>query len=157
TSYATNLVPGDTNGFADIFIRDRLSGTTERVSVGAGAAQANAESLISDVSADGRYVSFTSPASNLVDQDTNGAFDVFVRDRLAKRTYRVSLDIHSAELACASIGSTISADGRYVAFATSADVLATGVPGCGSISFDGNVYVRDRTLSTTTLVSILPT
>ncbi len=81
-SDATNLVAGDTNGFSDVFVRDRLSGTTERVSVDSGGAQGiNGGSSSASISADGRFVAFDSYATNLVSGDTNGHRDVFVRDR----------------------------------------------------------------------------
>ena len=81
-SAATNLVTGDSNLINDIFVRDRQAGTTERVSVGPGGAQSNGDSDASDVSADGRYVTFNSIASNLVAGDSNDDYDVFLRDRL---------------------------------------------------------------------------
>ena len=80
-SAASNLVPGDTNGTNDVFVRDRRAGVTSRVSVGA-AGQANDSSRALAISADGRFVAFDSLASNLVPDDTNGANDVFLRDRL---------------------------------------------------------------------------
>src|SRR5207249_1385057 len=80
-SDATNLVPGDTNGFQDVFVHDRLTGTTERVSVDSAGTQGNSVSLEPSISADGRLVAFRSFASNLVPGDTNGVKDVFVHDR----------------------------------------------------------------------------
>ncbi len=80
-SAATNLVAGDTNGVADVFVRDRKSGTTTRVSVSSGGGQGNASSGGPAISGDGRYVAFGSSASNLVAGDANGTFDVFVHDR----------------------------------------------------------------------------
>ena len=79
SSDATNLVPGDTNGTADVFVRDRQTGTTRRVSVGPGGAQGNGDSVDPALSADGRFVAFESDATNLVPGDTNGVDDVFVR------------------------------------------------------------------------------
>src|SRR6185295_5197024 len=72
TSLASNLVPGDTNGVGDIFVRDVVGGTTTRVSVGSTGAEGNALSSQPSISASGRYVAFTSAASNLVPGDTNG-------------------------------------------------------------------------------------
>src|SRR6185369_15379253 len=71
-SAATNLVAGDTNGFVDVFVRDRQSGTTERVSVDSGGVQGNVSIYAPSISADGRYVAFWSAAMNLVPGDTNG-------------------------------------------------------------------------------------
>lgn len=84
-SQATNLVPGDTNGESDVFVRDRLLGTTERLSVSTTGAQGDSWSLRPSVSADGRWVAFWSNASNLVPGDSNGVDDVFLRD-LGPRT-----------------------------------------------------------------------
>ena len=78
-STATNLVPGDTNDALDVFVHDRRTGTTRRVSVGPGGVQANGGSTRAAISADGRLVAFHSVASNLVPGDTNGESDVFVR------------------------------------------------------------------------------
>ena len=77
-SVASNLVPGDTNGFQDIFVRDRQTGTTRRMSVGLGGIQGDNHSLSPSISADGRFIAFGSYASNLVPGDTNRQPDVFV-------------------------------------------------------------------------------
>ena len=90
-SEATNLVPGDTNGFTDIFVHDRVKGATQRVSVASGGAQADAGSARPSISTDGRYVAFESGAANLVPDDTNDVVDVFVRDRQTNKTTRVSV------------------------------------------------------------------
>src|SRR3954452_12456773 len=76
-SEASNLVPGDTNASFDVFIRNRLKGTTERVSVGSDGTQGNGYSFEAGISDDGRFAAFTSGASNLVEGDTNDSFDVF--------------------------------------------------------------------------------
>jgi Tol biopolymer transport system component len=90
-SRSTNLVPGDANGHYDIFLRDRLTGTTERVSVASTGTEGNGDSLESSVSEDGRYVAFSSSATDLVTGDTNGCVDVFLRDRVAGTTVRISV------------------------------------------------------------------
>ncbi len=150
-SYASNLVAGDTNGFDDVFVRDRQSGTTERVSVDSGGAQGNDVSHYSSISADGRFVAFQSRASNLVAGDTNGFVDVFVRDRQSGTTERVSLatggaqgnsDIEDDPL-------SISADGRFVAFTSVASNL---VPGDTNLASD--VFVHDRQSGTTERASV---
>ena len=79
-SIAVNLVSGDTNGVQDIFVHDRQTGQTTRVSVASGGAQANGPSFDPSISADGRYVAFRSGADNLVSGDTNGRYDIFVRE-----------------------------------------------------------------------------
>ena len=82
TSYASNLIAGDTNGQGDVFVRDRKNGTTRRVSLSLDGAQGNNQSFQPFISADGRFVAFTSYASNLVAGDTNGVFDAFRRGPL---------------------------------------------------------------------------
>ena len=77
-SEATNLVPRDTNGHSDVFVRDRRLHTTRRVSVGPGGLQANGNSFFPETSANGNVVAFFSDAANLVPGDTNGTGDVFV-------------------------------------------------------------------------------
>jgi Tol biopolymer transport system component len=147
-SLASNLVSGDTNGFYDVLVHDRLHGTTERVSVAAGGEQGNGFSAWATLSGDGRFVAFTSLASNLVPGDTNGLRDTFVRDRLAGTTERVSVATGGAQAAGSSAGGpAISQDGRYVAFANGASNL---VP--GDIGYD-DVFVRDRWSGTTERVS----
>jgi Tol biopolymer transport system component len=148
-SDATNLVPGDTNGTEDIFVRDRQLGTTERVQPGLGGAQANQFSDFPSISADGRYVAFRSEASNLVPGDTNGRLDVFVRDRYLGTTERVSLDSSGAQGNGDSLYPSISASGRYVAFTSDATNL---VPGDTNGTED--IFVRDRQLGTTERVSL---
>src|SRR4028118_1991632 len=92
TSLASNLVPGDTNDTNDIFVRDRLTNTTTRVSVDSAGNQANSDSNSPSISADGRFVAFYSDASNIVPGDTNDTNDIFVRDRLTNTTTRVSVE-----------------------------------------------------------------
>jgi len=88
-SSSPNLVAGDTNGVRDVFVRNLVTGTTTRASLGAGG-QANGASSNAGISADGRFVVFTSLASNLVAGDTNGVADVFERDLATGQTTRVS-------------------------------------------------------------------
>jgi hypothetical protein len=150
-SRATNLVPGDTNLSQDVFVYDRHTGRTERISVSSGGVQASGGfSFPRDVSADGRFVLFGSTASNLVDGDTNGLDDLFVRDRRTGRTERVN--VSSAGLQGNGEvfqAAGISADGRFVAFGTSASNV---VPGVG----EGQVYIRDRRRGTTEALDIGP-
>lgn len=121
-SDAVNLVPDDTNGRTDIFVHDRVDGTTTRVSVASTGAQAmGGASLEPAVSGDGRYVAFQSAANNLVANDINGVADVFVRDTVTGTTRRVSLDPAGVEsIAGDSDRPAISDDGRYVIFRTDA-------------------------------------
>ena len=146
---AANLVPGDTNETYDIFVRDRQSGTTERVSVGQGGVQADDDCTGFSITPDGRYAAFTSFADNLVPNDTNGALDVFVRDRSLGTTERVSVASGGLQGNYESQGAEISADGRYVAFGSYATNL---VPGDTNGYFD--FFVHDRRTGITERVSV---
>ena len=128
-SDASNLVAGDTNREPDVFVRDRGTGTTERVSVGSDGAQADGSSAHGVITPDGRFVAFASQASSLAPGDTDGrsAFDVFVRDRASGRT----------ELVGDGWMPAISADGRFVAFER-----------------QGAIMLHDRAQRTTELVSV---
>jgi Tol biopolymer transport system component len=157
-SAASNLVAGDTNNTPDIFVRDRLNGTTERVSVDSGGVQSNGFSACASISVDGRYVAFESAASNLVAGDTNGKQDVFVRDRQTGTTERVSVatgggqandDSSSASSPIESSSSILSADGRYVAFSSVATNLVAN-----DTNASGDIFVRDRLNGTTERVSV---
>jgi Tol biopolymer transport system component len=148
-SLATNLVSDDTNEVEDIFVHDRQTGETVRVSVSSTGAQANDSSYQPSISADGRYVAFTSWASNLVNDDTNNTEDIFVRDRQTGETTRVSIAGDGTEGNRFSHEPSISADGRYVAFASLASNL---VP--GDTNDVGDVFVHDRDAGETTRVSI---
>ena len=120
-STADNLVAGDTDGVSDIFVRDHVDGTTQLVSVGAGAPPDGASTNPS-ISDDGRYVAFTSTATNLVAGDTNGLPDAFVRDRQAGTTERISLNDATGPfgtLPARNTGARISGDGRFVVYVES--------------------------------------
>jgi len=148
-SDATNLVANDTNGTGDIFVHDRTTGVTERVNLRSGGGQANAQSFMPSLSADGQVVAFESVASNLVNSDTNGTYDVFVHERTTARTFRVSVDSSGNEGNSASHQTAISADGSIVAFYSYATNL---VAGDNNAAYD--VFVRDRNAKTTELVSV---
>jgi Tol biopolymer transport system component len=147
-SESNNLVPGDTNGVLDIFLRDRLSGTTERASVPTGGGQGDQGGGGPVISSDGRFIAFTSFSTNLVPGDTNGDLDVFVHDRRAVTTERVSVATGGIQGNSNSSFPAISADGRFVAFSSAAHNLVSG----GTIG--ANIFVRDRALGTTELVSV---
>jgi Tol biopolymer transport system component len=148
-SYATNLIADDTNGGLDVFLRDRRTDTTERVSVTSQETQANGESTSAAMSADGRFVVFESGATNLSEVDDNGTVDVFLRDRLYGTTELVSIGLDGTAGDELSLIADVSDDGRYVAFVSRATDL---------VSDDTNevadVFVRDRMLDTTTRVSV---
>ena len=113
-SSATNLVDGDGNGFQDVFVRDRATGRTARLSA-APNGEANGPSLAALVSADGRVIAFSSEASNLVPGDRNGTLDVFLTDSATLRTTRVGVSANG-EPVDRSEASSISARGRVVGF-----------------------------------------
>ena len=145
-----DLVAGDTNGSEDIFVRDTQSGTTTRASVGAGAAQANGDSTVPSISDDGRYVAFRSDATNLVSGDTNGEGDVFVRDRQAGTTTRVSVATGGGQATGGtSYMAQISGDGKAVVFVS----LATNLV-AGDTNAKQDVFVRDLAAGTTSRVSV---
>lgn len=148
-SLATNLVANDTNGVRDVFVRDRLTGTTRRASVSSSGAQASAGSDDPAISADGRYVVFSSAASDLDPADTNGFTDVFRHDLLTGATIIASLSSSGAAGFGVSAYADVSADGWFVTFANEGDTLA---PGDANGTFD--VYVRDTLTGTTTRVSV---
>jgi Tol biopolymer transport system component len=148
-SFATNLVPGDTNAVSDVFVHDRQTGQTALVSVDSAGVQGNGDSFSPSISADGRYVAFESFATDLVPGDTNAVFDVFVHDRLTGQTTRVSVDSSGSEGEGDSYSASISADGRYVAFTSDAPNL---VPGDTNVASD--VFVHDRLTGLTARASV---
>jgi hypothetical protein len=172
SSEAPNLVLDDTNSLADIFLRDMETGTTTRISTDANGAQANGHSKVAVISADGRYVAFLSDATNLVENDTNGVTDVFVKDLQTGAIVRASTDSAGNQANADSGWSwytysspdgngmqvnangsymqtlSLSADGRFVAFSSNASNLVGG---------DGNgkrdVFVKDLQTGLTVLAS----
>lgn len=149
TSRATNLVPGDSNGMADVFVHDRQTGQTARVSVGAAAAQADWHSAAPTLSADGRFVAFHSTATTLVPGDRNYSQDIFVHDRQTGRTMLVSVSSDGTQGDGPSSNPSISADGRYVAFQSWATNLA---PGDDNRAQD--IFLHDRQTGRTTRLTV---
>jgi hypothetical protein len=148
-SDATNLVPDDVNYYKDVFVRDRLTSVTARVSVGTGGEEANLGSSAPAISASGRYVAFESFATNLVSGDTNSATDVFVRDCTTNATNRVSVASNGTQAYGSSYTPAISADGRYVAFSSDANNLVPNDTNGWS-----DIFVHDRDAHHTTKVSV---
>ena len=139
-SSASNLVRGDRNADFDIFVRDRRTGWTQRVSVGEGGVQANSESFEASISPGGRYVAFTSSAYNLVRPRLRTDFvRIFLRDRELGRTELISVGRGGAEVDGESRGMVISAGGRYVAYQSAATNLVLG-----DTNRVVDVFVRDR-------------
>jgi Tol biopolymer transport system component len=140
-SFAANLVGGDNNGKQDVFLRDLAKKTTERVSVGAGGVQASGGNSGGPgrqaVSVGGRFVAFVSEATNLVPGDNNGADDVFVLDRMGGAVSRASVDAGGVQGNGKSFYVALSDDGRFVVFATAANLVPADNGGMV------NLYVRD--------------
>jgi Tol biopolymer transport system component len=149
SSESSNLVAGDVNGVQDVFLRDRLTGTTELVSVDSAGVQGNGVSYVTALSADGRLVAFESQATNLVAGDTNSVGDVFVHDRVTGITERVSVDSSGNQATDWSAGPWISADGRFIGFSSNAPNLVAN----DTNGFE-DAFVRDLVLGTTERVSV---
>jgi Tol biopolymer transport system component len=148
TSSAANLVPGDTNGGPDVFIRDLTAGTTVRVSVAGDGTQTAGASDSPTISADGRYVAFRSDGSNLVPGDTNGVGDVFVRDLTAGTTTRVSVATDGSQANGLSDQPAISGDGRWVAYRSAATTLVHDTNG------RNDIFLTDRQAMATIRISV---
>jgi len=149
-SPATNLVSGDTNGVPDVFVHDRQTDQTTRVSVASDGTQGNGDSHFPSISPTGRYVAFDSFASNLVSGDTNLATDIFVHDRQTGQTTLVSVASDGTQGNGPSLEPSISATGRYVAFQSEASNLAED----GDTNGTYDVFVHDRETGETTRVSV---
>jgi Tol biopolymer transport system component len=157
-SNASNLVPNDTNKEPDVFVRDTVNGTTEIVSTDSqgNRTQSVGDSSKPDISDDGRYVVFQSISKNLVPNDTNITFDIFVKDRQTGQTTRVSTDsagrqgsyTSDADVGVGASNPSISGDGRYVAFRSRFNNL---VP--GDTNGYGDIFVKDLQTNQTRLVS----
>ena len=148
-SDAPDLVPDDFNGVTDVFLRDRVLGTTTRLSVDSDGNDANGASMRPCITPDGRYVVFGSEADDLVSHDANDVADVFLRDLTLNTTTRISVDRYGSEANGASRIPSISDDGRFVAFISEATDLIVG---------DGNgvadIYLRDLVLGLNERVSV---
>lgn len=158
-SFASNLVENDTNGGSnfnksDVFVHDRQTGQTIRVSMSSTGEQANNSSFSPSISADGQFVAFDSDASNLVPNDTNESYepyrgrDVFVHDRQTGQITRISVSSTGAQADNGSLNPRISADGMVVAF----DSYATNLVANSGTTFP--VYVHDRQTGQTTAVPL---
>ncbi len=145
-SFSDEIVDGDANGSSDVFMRILDADVTERVSVDTGGGDPNAASGEPAVSANGRYVTFTSDASDLVANDNNGVPDIFRYDVRRDRTIRVSLGIPSGDPTRQVGLSSVSYDGTMVAFQVSG----------GSAPAQTDVYVRDVVAETTAKVNVTP-
>ena len=148
-SSANNLVGGDTNAIADVFVRDCTTGQLSLVSVSSNGTQGNGASHLPAISDDGRFVAFHSFASNLISGDTNQSRDIFVHDREVGTTTRVSVSSAGTQAVTDSGDPAISGNGRYIAFSSWApNLVAQDTNG------DPDVFVHDRQTSETRRVSV---
>ena len=147
-SYATTLVTGDTNVKRDIFLYDRTTAVTTRVSIGTGGTQSNGNSDAVAMSGDGRYVAFQSQATNFSGGGTNGFNNIYVRDTTAATTTRVSKRTSGAQTTSESNCPAFSSDGHYVGFTTADPLFASDTNGFN------DVYVSDATGGSLSRVSI---
>lgn len=150
-SDASDLVPGDTNGDGDIFVRDTVAGTTERVSVSSDEEQADGSSMQAAISDDGRYVVFVSFAPNLTNEvdPTNTNSEVYLRDLEAGTTERITHAVGGGPSLGSSLQPSVSANGRFVSFFSHASDLVAGDDNARA-----DVFVFDRQTSETNLVSV---
>lgn len=149
SSVASDLVAGDSNIIWDVFVRDRQAGTTTRISVNSTGTAGNDDSSAPSISADGRYVAFTSSASNLVEGDLNAKQDIFIHDRQTGATTLVSVKSDGTKGNGDCESPSISADGRYVVFESSATNLVDG-----DTNSANDVFIHDRQTSTTARISV---
>lgn len=138
TSASNNLAVGDGNPFEDGFLHNRETGETVLVTIATDGTPGNDRILVTDISADGRFVVFESATGSMVPMDKNGTYDVFVRDTVTNETTRVSVATSGAEGDGDSRKGTISGDGRYVAFVSRATNFVAG----DSSNLDA--FVHDR-------------
>jgi Tol biopolymer transport system component len=148
-SVASNLVVDDTNDTRDCFVRDLGTSTTERVSVTSDGAQANGACQGPVVTADGRYVTFAYSSGGLLQNDTNGTWDIFLRDRQLGTTERVSVGLGGEEANGPSEDPAISSDGTLIAFESEASNLVMG-----DTNGRRDVFVYNRDTGTTTRISV---
>jgi len=147
-SLAGNLVPGDSNGKFDIFVRDRTTGTTTRVSVATDGTQATVDAHFPDIAADGGAVVFETNARLHAD-DSNGLCDIYLRDLATGETLLMSLSSTGAAANGASSRASVAADGQVIAFSSTASNLVGG--DANGLS---DIFVRDRAAGTTYRVSL---
>ncbi|MFN8017986.1 MAG: DUF4214 domain-containing protein [Acidimicrobiales bacterium] len=147
SSLASNLGP-DANVTADVFVRDRQAGTTALISVADGGAKTDAGSIAPDMSADGRYVAFTSYATNLVTGDTNGSIDVFRRDRQTTTTIRVSLKDDDTQSPTGGYAGVMDDSGDKVLFVSDSKLNAID-PNSTSDVFQRTVSTTSTTVAST--------
>jgi Tol biopolymer transport system component len=147
-----NLVSGDTNVSEDIFVHDRQTGQTSRVSVSSTGVQGEDHSFDPSISSDGQFVAFESTAHNLMPGELYSSLDVVVHDRQTSQTKKANVFSTNEQTYIDSSSPSISSDGRYVAFESSA---LTNVD--GGLKFVGDIFVHDRQTGQTSRVSVSST
>ncbi|MFJ4227143.1 S-layer protein [Paenarthrobacter nicotinovorans] len=152
SSRATDLVPEDFSRLTDVFVRDMVAGTTKLVSGTPAGLAGDGNSIDPSISDDGHAIAFTSTAKNLVDGDTNGSSDVFVRDMTTQTSRLISVTTAGVTGNGWSSDGSISADGNFVAYSSFSDNLVAG----DSPAAYSDVFVHDLVRGTTKLVSATP-
>ncbi len=148
-SYASDLVPGIRNGHPDIYMRDLVAGETTRVTVSVTGLNDDSRAEAPAISADGRYVAFSTYGENLIVDDDNGRRDIYVRDMQSSEITRVSVSSTGEQADSHSSAPSISADGRFVAFYSNATNL---VP--DDTNFSDDIFVHDMESGETTRASV---
>jgi archaellum component FlaF (FlaF/FlaG flagellin family) len=147
-SFASNLVPGDTNQLLDTFLRDRQSRTTVRLDVSSTGAQSTNSSAAQAISADGRYVLFISRSTNLVPGDSNNALDGFIRDTVLSTTTRVTVKADGTQVTADTRAWDLSNDGRFMVFGSVSSYTADDT------NADDDAYVKDLRTGSVERVSL---
>ncbi len=148
-SAADNLVGGDTNNATDVFVYDLQTSTIERISKDNGGVEGDDSSDSPALSSDGAYIAFTSSATNLVADDTNGATDIFLWERAGGTVQRVSIDSGGTQANGPSSSPAVSADGKYIAFESDANNLVADDTNGAT-----DVFVFDRDTGSIVRVSV---
>jgi len=143
-----NLVSEDTNGASDVFVWDRETGNTERISRNNSGVQANGASFDVSISSDGRYVAFTSLATNLINNDNNDASDVFIYDTQTQTIELATKDSSGNQANKKSYSPSISSDGSYLAFVSDATNLVSG-----DTNTFADVFVKDMQSGVVSIIS----
>lgn len=129
------LSPGDKNGAFDIFLSDRMTKVTSRVSRSLAGGETDGNVFVLGMSDDARYFSSYAAATDLVEDDTNALSDVFLLDRTLGTTTRVNLGVDGQQANAGSSTASLSSDGRYLTFASRASNLIGNVDGKSQASF----------------------
>ena len=146
-----SLQPSDTNNISDIYLYEVASGTITRISENTDGTQSNGISRNPSLSSDGRYIVFESAATTLVSGDTNGAFDIFLYDRILDNLERVNLTIGNTQSAGSSYRPSVSDDGNRVVFESDATDL---IGAFNDTNGNRDIFIRLRNVPSTARVSV---